>query len=183
MVGPSRLTGEECLGSAAFHSATAQAVSASHIVSIRRDDVLRLMRSVAGVSERIVESLLQARLRVQQRAMAQQSLQAQCRFATMLWDIAVPVPGSRSRVIGVPLTHERLAELLGTTRPRVTVLMNRFMRLGYVHESGGQLVINPSISVATNPRRGAPKRGDALRGILDSIRASDPFVRSGDQGD
>ena len=43
-------------------------------------------------------------------------------------------------------SHERLAELASTTRPRVTVLINEFKRGGYVLERGDELLVTPRLA-------------------------------------
>jgi hypothetical protein len=89
-------------------------------------------------------------------------------------ELATPDGDGVLAPINPRLSHERLAELVGTTRPRVTVLMTQFRRQGFLTESGSELVVSPAlrdvVDGASRGRAGNRRSPDHLEQLLTDVR-------------
>jgi len=125
--------GEESLATVGgLHMATATAITACTAFKIKREQMIRLMHEEHAFSEMYLKFLLARSMRAQADLVAQLFDSSERRLARILLLLAeFGEPGSPEPYIP-PITQEALAEMVGTTRSRVSFFMNRFRRLGLI---------------------------------------------------
>jgi CRP-like cAMP-binding protein len=129
--------GEESLASVGgLHMATASAITACTALKIERGAMIRVMHEEHSLSEMYVKFLLVRSMRTQADLVAQLFDSSERRLARILLLLAeFGEPGSPEPLIP-PVTQEALAEMVGTTRSRVSFFMNRFRKLGLIEYNG-----------------------------------------------
>lgn len=129
--------GEESL--AAVHGlrlATATAVNACTALKIGRDEMIRVMHEEHALSDIFLSFLLERSMRTQADLVDQLFNSSEKRLARILLLMAeFGKPGDKKAFIP-PITQETLAEMIGTTRSRVSFFMNRFRKLGFIDYNG-----------------------------------------------
>jgi CRP-like cAMP-binding protein len=116
--------------------ATASAITACTALRIEREEMIRLMHEEHAFSEMYLRSLLTRSMRAQADLVAQLFDSSEKRLARILLLMAeFGEPGSPEPLIP-PITQEALAEMVGTTRARVSFFMNRFRTLGLIDYNG-----------------------------------------------
>jgi CRP-like cAMP-binding protein len=129
--------GEESLASVGgLHMATATAITACTALEIKRGEMIRLMHEEHAFSEMYLKFLLARSMRTQADLVAQLFDSSERRLARILLLLAeFGEPGSPEPLIP-PISQETLAEMVGTTRSRVSFFMNRFRKLGLIEYKG-----------------------------------------------
>jgi CRP-like cAMP-binding protein len=129
--------GEESLASVGgLHMATASAIEPCTALRIEREEMIRLMHEEHAFSEMYLKFLLVRSMRTQADLVAQLFDSSERRLARILLLLAeFGEPGSREPLIP-PITQETLAEMVGTTRSRISFFMNRFRKLGLIEYNG-----------------------------------------------
>jgi CRP-like cAMP-binding protein len=129
--------GEESLASlGGLHMATASAVTACTALRIERGEMIRVMHEEHSLSEMYLKFLLVRSMRTQADLVAQLFDSSERRLARILLLMAeFGEPGKPEHLIP-PITQETLAEMIGTTRSRVSFFMNRFRKLGLIDYNG-----------------------------------------------
>jgi len=129
--------GEESLASmGGLHMATASAITACTALEIAREEMIRVMHEEHSFSEMYLKFLLVRSMRSQADLVAQLFDSSERRLARILLLLdEFGEPGSPEHLIP-PITQETLAEMVGTTRSRVSFFMNRFRKLGLIDYNG-----------------------------------------------
>jgi len=129
--------GEECLATVAgLRLATATAVNTCTALQIRRDEMIRVMHEEQSFADMFVKFLLARSMRTQADLVDQLFNSSEKRLARILLIMAeFGKPGGPETYIP-PITQETLAEMIGTTRSRVSFFMNRFRKLGLINYNG-----------------------------------------------
>ena len=129
--------GDESLASVGgLHMATATAITACTALEIKRGEMIRLMHEEHAFSEMYLKFLLARSMRTQADLVAQLFDSSERRLARILLLLAeFGEPGSPEPLIP-PISQETLAEMVGTTRSRVSFFMNRFRKLGLIEYKG-----------------------------------------------
>jgi CRP-like cAMP-binding protein len=137
--------GEESLASVGgLHMATATAISACTALKIARTEMIRLMHEERAISEMYLKFLLARSMRTQADLVDQLFNSSERRLARILLLLAeFGETGEREHLIP-PITQETLAEMIGTTRSRVSFFMNRFRKLGLI-EYNGRIRVHKSL--------------------------------------
>jgi CRP/FNR family transcriptional regulator, cyclic AMP receptor protein len=130
--------GELCLAGFPLRESTAIALTASSIRTIQKEKMLRMLRKKNGkTSNFLVAYLLDSVMNYKHHITELLTFSAEQRLASVLLRLAhLGKSGPPSVEIPV-LSHEVLAEMVGTTRPRVNLFMNRFRKRGYIDYDGG----------------------------------------------
>ncbi len=111
---------------------TAKAVSACTALKIKRSEMIRLMHDERGFSELFMKYLIENSMRVQADLVDQLFNSSEKRLARILLMMAeYGEPGEPIEFIP-RISQETLAEMIGTTRSRVSFFMNRFRKLGFI---------------------------------------------------
>lgn len=137
--------GEESLASVGgLHLATASAISVCTALRIARGEMIRVMHAEHSLSEMYLKFLLARSMRSQADLVDQLFNSSERRLARILLILSeFGKPGEQEH--WVPrITQETLAEMIGTTRSRVSFFMNRFRKLGLI-EYNGRIRVNKSL--------------------------------------
>jgi CRP-like cAMP-binding protein len=144
VLGPREFVGEDALTGAPLRLAHATAMDASALLVIEKAAMLRALHDRAQLSDRFIAHLLARNARVEADLVDQLFNSSEKRLARALLLLArYGVPEGRHRVVP-KISQEVLAEMVGTTRSRVNVFMNKFRRLGFI-EYNGELRIDPAL--------------------------------------
>jgi CRP/FNR family cyclic AMP-dependent transcriptional regulator len=136
--------GEVCLAGYPLRMSTAVAMTASSIRTINKDKMLQLLRRKNKTSNALVSYLLASLKKYRDHVADLLTSNAEQRLARVLLRLAhLEKDGLASVEIPI-VSHQVLAEMVGTTRPRVNLFMNRFRKQGFIHYDG-VLVVNRSL--------------------------------------
>jgi CRP/FNR family cyclic AMP-dependent transcriptional regulator len=129
--------GEESLATiVGLHLATATAVSNCSALKIGRTEMIRMMHDEPAFADIFVTFLLARSMRTQADLVDQLFNSSEKRLARILLLMAeFGKPGEPEMFIP-PITQETLADMIGTTRSRVSFFMNRFRKLGFISYNG-----------------------------------------------
>ena len=129
--------GEESLASVgALHMATASAITPCTALRIERGEMIRVMHEEHSLSEMYLKFLLVRSMRTQADLVDQLFNSSEKRLARILLLLAeFGEPGEGEHLVP-PISQETLAEMIGTTRSRVSFFMNRFRKLGLIEYNG-----------------------------------------------
>jgi CRP/FNR family transcriptional regulator, cyclic AMP receptor protein len=141
--------GEDCLARRPVRNSTAVAIEPSAVTQVPRSKVIRAIRENSDFAKEFVAHLL-ARLERSEDELADQILNSsEKRLARVLLAMSGVRAGS-NRVRTLPTIDQRtLAEMVGTTRSRVSFFMNRFRRLGLI-DYNGSLRVYPKLFTFAN---------------------------------
>jgi len=137
--------GEEALAAVAgLRLATATAITACTALKIRREEMIRVMHEEHEFSDLFLKFLLERSMRIQADLVDQLFNSSEKRLARILLLMAeFGKPGESEQYIP-KITQETLAEMIGTTRSRVSFFMNRFRKLGFI-EYNGRIKVHRSL--------------------------------------
>src|ERR1022692_4121161 len=137
--------GEESLASVGgLHLATATAVVVCTALQISREEMIRVMHQEHSLSKMYMKFLLARSMRTQADLVDHLFNYSERRLARILLILAeFGEPGKRKHLIP-PISQETLAEMVGTTRSRVSFFMNRFRKLGLI-EYNGRIRVHKSL--------------------------------------
>ena len=137
--------GEESMsGSETLRSSTATAITACIAMKIARLDMLRVLHEEHAFSDFFMQFILTRGIRTQADLVDQLFNSSERRLARILLIMAeYGQPGAPETLIP-PITQETLAEMIGSTRSRVSFFMNRFRALGYI-EYDGRIRVHTSL--------------------------------------
>jgi CRP/FNR family transcriptional regulator, cyclic AMP receptor protein len=137
--------GEEALAAVAgLRLATATAIVACTALKIRREEMIRVMHEEHEFSDLFLKFLLERSMRIQADLVDQLFNSSEKRLARILLLMAeFGKPGEPEQYIP-KITQETLAEMIGTTRSRVSFFMNRFRKLGFI-EYNGRIKVHRSL--------------------------------------
>ena len=153
ILGVNDLFGELCLAGYPLRVSTAVALTASSIRTIKKERMLRLLRRKNKLSNSLVAYLLSSVKNYQDHVAHLLTSSAEQRLARVLLRLAHMNGKSAASVVEIPvLSHGVLAEMVGTTRSRVNVFMNRFRKAGLINYDGGLEVHRSLRKVLRNSR-------------------------------
>jgi CRP/FNR family cyclic AMP-dependent transcriptional regulator len=137
--------GEEALvAMAGLRLATATAMTACTILRISREEMIRVMHVEHGFSDLFLKVILERSMRIQADLVDQLFNSSEKRLARILLLMAeFSKPGEPEQYIP-RISQETLAEMIGTTRSRVSFFMNRFRKLGFI-EYNGRIKVHKSL--------------------------------------
>ena len=124
--------------------ATATAMLECEIMRLEKATVIRTLREEPAFSEMFLSHVLERTIRFQEGLVDQLVNSSEKRLARALLLLANFGKESRPEPIIAKVSHEMLAEMIGTTRSRVNFFMNKFRKLGLI-DYNGHLEIHPSL--------------------------------------
>ena len=129
--------GELCLAGYPLRMSTAVALTASSIRTVKKEKMLQMLRKKNKASNSLVTYLLSSVKNYRDHVAQLLTSSAEQRLARVLLRLA-HLDKKGPAVVEIPiLSHQVLAEMVGTTRPRVNVFMNRFRKQGFIDYDGG----------------------------------------------
>jgi CRP/FNR family transcriptional regulator, cyclic AMP receptor protein len=137
--------GEESLATVGgLRLATASAISACRALKIESAEMVRVMHEEPSINDLFVRFLLARSMRTQADLVDQLFNSSEKRLARILLLLAEFGKEGEPESLIPPITQEALAEMIGTTRSRVSFFMNRFRKLGFV-EYNGRIRVHKSL--------------------------------------
>jgi CRP/FNR family cyclic AMP-dependent transcriptional regulator len=129
--------GELCLAGYPLRMSTAVALTASSIRTIQKEKMLQMLRKKNKTSNSLVAYLLSSVKNYRDHVADLLTSSAEQRLARVLLQLT-NLDKTSAKVVEIPiLSHGVLAEMVGTTRPRVNLFMNRFRKQGFISYDGG----------------------------------------------
>src|SRR6185437_1228512 len=128
--------GESCLVGQTVRTATATSLEDSRILRIEKTVMLRMLQEQPRFSEAFMSYLLVHSIRVQEDLVDQLFNSSEKRLARALLLLAHFGKESKPETVIPKISQETLAEMIGTTRSRVSFFMNRFRKLGLIEYNG-----------------------------------------------
>lgn len=125
--------------------ATAAALSDSSIVRIAKPAAVRVIRDQPRFSELFMSYLLSRNIRIEEDLVDRLFNSSEKRLARILLLMANFGKDGKPEQVLPKVSQETLAEMVGTTRARVSFFMNKFRKLGFVHYNGGGLEVHSSL--------------------------------------
>lgn len=129
--------GESCLVGQTVRTATATTLEDSRILRIEKAVMLRMLQEQPRFAEAFMSYLLVHSIRVQEDLVDQLFNSSEKRLARALLLLAHFGKESKSETVIGKINQETLAEMIGTTRSRVSFFMNKFRKLGFIDYKGG----------------------------------------------
>jgi CRP-like cAMP-binding protein len=129
--------GEGCLAGQLVCMATATSLNNSSIVRIDKQAMIDVLHNEPAFSELFMSHLLTRNLRIQEDLVDQLFNSAEKRLARTLLLLAHFGKEGKPELVIPKISQETLAEMVGTTRSRVSFFMNRFKKLGFIEYTDG----------------------------------------------
>jgi CRP-like cAMP-binding protein len=132
ILGAGDFFGEGCLARQALRTSTATAMDECSVMRLEKARMIRVLREEPAFSEVFVAHLLSRSIRVEEDLVDQLFNSSEKRLARVLLLLANFGKESPPEPVIPKISQETLAEMVGTTRSRVSFFMNKFRRLGFI---------------------------------------------------
>ncbi|MGD0416800.1 MAG: Crp/Fnr family transcriptional regulator [Terriglobales bacterium] len=139
--------GEGALAGQALRMGSATALTNCTVLRIDKKAMVEALHRERGLSDLFVGHLLARNIRYQEDLVDQLFNSSEKRLARILLLLARFGKEGEPETVIPEISQETLAEMVGTTRSRVSFFMNRFRKLGFIHYNGGLQVRNSLLSV------------------------------------
>jgi len=138
--------GEACLSEAfSKHAAQATAMEPTTVFGIQKKEMSRVLREEPDFRNYFISYLLRRSARIEADLVDQLSNSAEKRLARLLLLLDRTGSDGSAEIKAPILAQETLADMVGTTRGRVNLFMNKFRRLGFIDYDRGGLRVHNSI--------------------------------------
>jgi len=142
--GPGQFFGEGCMNGHSVRIATTTAMEACLVTAITKAAMLAAIHAQPKFSEMFMAYLLTRNSRIEEDLIDQLFNSSEKRLARLLLLLANFGKEGRPQPISPNISQETLAEMIGTTRSRVSFFMNKFRRLGFIGYNG-KIEVNSSL--------------------------------------
>ena len=143
--GTNEFFGEGCLTSQARRMATVATLTESVIVRLEKAAIFRVIHQEPAFAEMFIAHLLGRTIRVEADLVDQLFNSSEKRLARLLLVLANFGKEEKPEPMIAKISQETLAEMIGTTRSRVSFFMNKFRRLGFIDYNCGGLEVHSSL--------------------------------------
>lgn len=148
ILGEGDFFGEDSLARQRLRLASVTTLSDCELLRIEKNAMLRVLHAQHTFSDLFVEHLLSRNIRYQEDLIDQLFNSSEKRLARILLIFAgFGKDGIREKTEIPKISQETLAEMVGTTRPRVNAFMNKFRKLGFIDYNGGLQVHSSLLNV------------------------------------
>jgi CRP-like cAMP-binding protein len=144
ILAPGDFFGEGCLAGQSVRIGTATAITPSAVLVIEKNQMFKVLHEQHALSDRFITFMLARNIRIEEDLVDQLFNSSEKRLARTLLLLARYGKEDQSHGVLHKVSQETLAEMIGTTRPRVNFFMNKFRKLGFIKYNGG-LQINTSL--------------------------------------
>jgi CRP-like cAMP-binding protein len=124
--------------------ATATAAAPTTVLVIEKNEMIRVLHGEHEFSDRFIAYMLARNIRVEEDLVDQLFNSSEKRLARTLLLLARYGSVDKPQTLLPKISQELLAEMVGTTRSRVNVFMNKFRKLGFI-EYNGKIKVNTSL--------------------------------------
>ena len=136
MLGPGDFFGEGCLAGQAVRIGSATAITASSVLVIDKQQMVKLLHDEHALSDRFIAHMLSRNVRIEQDLIDQLFNSSERRLARALLLLARYGAQEKPRQVVPKISQETLSKMVGTTRSRVNFFMNKFKKLGFIEYDG-----------------------------------------------
>jgi len=166
ILGPSEFFGEACLGGQVQRIATVATMTDAIIMRVEKAAIVAVIHEQPAFSELFIAHLLSRTLRVEADLVDQLFNSSEKRLARLLLLLANFGQEGKPMPMIAKISQETLAEMIGTTRSRVSFFMNKFRKLGFIDYNGGIHVHSSLLNVVLHdqPHINTPAEDKAPRG-------------------
>jgi CRP/FNR family transcriptional regulator, cyclic AMP receptor protein len=147
VLGPADFFGEGCLAGQPKRISTAATLSDSTVVWIEKSAAMKVIREEPRFSEFLMSYLLSRNIRIEEDLVDMLFNSSEKRLARILLLLANFGKEGKPEQVIPKISQETLAEMVGTTRARVSFFMNKFRKLGFVEYDGGLEVHSSLLNV------------------------------------
>jgi CRP/FNR family transcriptional regulator, cyclic AMP receptor protein len=144
LLGRDDFFGEGCLAGQRVRMATATATTDGSLMRLEKKAVIRLLHDQPTFSELFMSYVLSRNIRIEEDLVDQLFNSSEQRLARTLLLLAHVGKEKEAESVVPKISQETLAEMIGTTRARVSFFMNRFRKLGLI-EYNGELRVHSSL--------------------------------------
>jgi len=144
ILGPGDFFGEGCLAGQPVRMGLATTITPSTVLVIEKREMFKVLHEQRELSDRFISFMLARNIRIEEDLVDQLFNSSEKRLARTLLLLARYGKEDKPHGVIPNLSQETLAEMIGTTRSRVSFFMNKFRRLGFIRYNGG-LQINTSL--------------------------------------
>ncbi len=144
VLGPGEFFGDGCLAGQQSRLATAIAITECETTRIEKAEMFRVLHTEPEFAEMFMAHLLARNSRVEADLVDQLFNSSEKRLARTLLLLANYGKEREPEPISTKITQETLADMIGTTRSRVSVFMNKFRKLGLI-DYNGELKVNSAL--------------------------------------
>jgi CRP-like cAMP-binding protein len=137
ILGAGDFLGEGCLANRPVRLATATAISNCSIVRLEKAAMIRVLHEEPAFSEMFMAYVLSRNMRIEEDLVDQLFNSSEKRLARVLLLLANFGKEGKPEPVVAKISQETLAEMIGTTRSRVSFFMNKFRKLGFIEYNGG----------------------------------------------
>jgi CRP/FNR family transcriptional regulator, cyclic AMP receptor protein len=150
--GEDEFIGESCLNGQRKRLATATTMTECKIMRLEKDMILQVLRDEPKFSEMFIAHILSRTARVEEDLVDQLFNSTEKRLARTLLLLANFGKAGHPEPVIAKISQETLAEMIGTTRSRVSHFMNKFRNLGLIDYNGRIEVHSSLLTVLLNDR-------------------------------
>lgn len=144
IIGAGDFFGEGCLAGQPLRMATATAIVDCSIVKIEKQTIISVLHDEPAFSTMFITHLLSRNIRIEEDLIDQLFNSSEKRLARILLLLANFGKEGKPEKVIPKISQEVLAEMIGTTRSRVSYFMNKFRKLGFI-EYNGNLEVHSSL--------------------------------------
>jgi CRP-like cAMP-binding protein len=155
--------GESCLNGHLLRVATVVTVTECAIMRIEKAAILRVLHDEPKFSEMFLAYVLSRNSRVEEDLVDQLFNSSEKRLARVLLLMANFGKESKPDPVIAKISQETLAEMVGTTRSRVSMFMNKFRKLGFIEYNGSLEVHNSLLNVVLHDNPHLRKREEKTK--------------------
>ena len=152
--------GEGCLSGQPIRLATASAIMESVVVRVEKASMAQVLREQPKFSAMFMAFLLARNARVEEDLIDQLFNSSEKRLARLLLLMANFGKDGKPEPVIAKISQETLAEMVGTTRSRVSTFMNKFRKLGFIKYNGDLQVNNSLLNVVLHDNPHIKNRKD-----------------------
>jgi CRP/FNR family cyclic AMP-dependent transcriptional regulator len=147
ILGPGDFFGEGSLAGQPLRMGNATAISSSTVLIVDKDAMQKVLHEQHELSDLFINFVLTRNIRVEEDLIDQLFNSTEKRLARTLLLLARFGKQDQQHGVLPKVSQETLAEMIGTTRTRVNLFMNKFKKLGFIKYNGGLQVNNSLLSV------------------------------------
>jgi CRP/FNR family transcriptional regulator, cyclic AMP receptor protein len=139
--------GEGCVAGQPLRMATAKAMEPTSLLEIRKEHIIRVLHEQNEFSDHFIARILARNIRFEADLVDQLFNSSEKRLARALLLLARYGKEGKPEEIVPRISQEVLAEMVGTTRSRVSYFMNKFRKLGFIKYNGGLSIHSSLLNV------------------------------------
>lgn len=175
ILGPGHFFGEGCLNGHSLRIATTTAMDDCVITRISKAAMIATVHNEPNFSEMFMSYLLERNGRIEEDLIDQLFNSSEKRLARLLLLLANFGKEGRPEPIVGKISQETLAEMIGTTRARVSFFMNKFRKLGFIEYNGNLKIHNSLLNVILydKPEIGTKIAGESTADIFQESETPD----------